>query len=297
MDLRLLGIGAALGSAAAWAVGSILFKKLGEHLPPIAMTLAKGSLSVMLLLLALVFTGWTPISWRAGGFLIASGLCGIALGDTFFFGALRRLSPQTLVILLMSGQVLTALLAVLFLGERLQPIDWLGIALVIVGVGTVVWEKSQEKSSWQGIMLGFLAVACMSVSILLAKPALDEAPALGSSSIGATIQATAIRMAAGTLGIGLFGWYRGSLTRWTEPFTDRQLLGRFVVAVAVVTFGGFWLSLVAVKYVEVAIASTLSAAEPVFILPLTVVWLREPVTRQAIVGTIVALGGVVILSQ
>jgi drug/metabolite transporter (DMT)-like permease len=196
VDLRIVGMAAALGSAAAWAIGSILFKRLGEHLSPVAMTLAKGSLSVLLLGFALLFTGATQFSTQAWLLLIASGLCGIAFGDTFFFAALRRLSPHTLVILLMSGQVLTVLLAVIFLGERLQLAQWGGIALVILGIGIVVWEKSQEQSSWQGILFGLLAVACMSVSLLLAKVALTEATAMRD-----TLQATAIRMASGLVGI------------------------------------------------------------------------------------------------
>jgi drug/metabolite transporter (DMT)-like permease len=292
VDLRIVGMAAALGSAAAWAIGSILFKRLGEHLSPVAMTLAKGSLSVLLLGFALLFTGATQFSTQAWLLLIASGLCGIAFGDTFFFAALRRLSPHTLIILLMSGQVLTVLLAVIFLGERLQLAQWGGIALVILGIGIVVWEKSQEQSSWQGILFGLLAVACMSVSLLLAKVALTEATAMRD-----TLQATAIRMASGTLGIGLFGWHRGGLQRWTEPFRDPQLIRRFCIAVTVVTFGGFWLSLLALKYVEVSIASTLNATEPLFILPLSAIFLKEPITEKALWGTAIALLGILPLCQ
>lgn len=292
MDLRIVGMAAALGSAASWAIGSILFKRLGEHLSPVAMTLAKGSLSVLLLSIALLFTGTATLSINAWMLLIASGLCGIALGDTFFFAALRRLSPHTLVILLMSGQVLTVLLAVVFLGERLKLVQWGGIVLVILGIGIVVWEKSQEKSSWQGIIFGLLAVACMSVSILLAKVALNDTVAMRD-----TLQATAIRMASGTLGIGLFGWYSGGLQRWTEPFRDRQLVRRFFIAVTVVTFGGFWLSLLAVKYVEVSIASTLNSTEPLFILPLSVIFLKEPITKRALWGTAVTILGILPLCQ
>jgi drug/metabolite transporter (DMT)-like permease len=292
VDLRIVGMAAALGSAASWAIGSILFKRLGEHLQPIAMTLAKGILSVGLLLIALLFTGVSNFSTTAALLLTASGLIGIALGDTFFFAALRRLSPHTLVILLMSGQVLTVLLAVIFLGDRLSLSQWGGIGLVILGIGIVVWEQSQEKSSWQGILFGLLAVACMSVSILLAKVALNETPAMAD-----TLQATAIRMTAGTIGIGIFGWYSGNLQDWTEPFRDRQLFRRFGVAVAVVTFGGFWLSLLAVKYVEVSIASTLNATEPLFVLPLAAIFLKEPVTKRALLGTAIALLGILPLCQ
>ncbi len=41
------GITAALVSAASWAVGSFLFKSLGEVFSPLAMTLSKGVFSLV----------------------------------------------------------------------------------------------------------------------------------------------------------------------------------------------------------------------------------------------------------
>jgi drug/metabolite transporter (DMT)-like permease len=86
MNPKYIGIAAALGSAASWAVGSILFKRLGERLSSPAMTLAKQILSVGLLAIALVATGLPSASAHAWALLAVSGLLGIALGDTFFFG-------------------------------------------------------------------------------------------------------------------------------------------------------------------------------------------------------------------
>ena len=65
MDLRVIGLAAALGSAASWAVGSILFKQIGEKLSPLAMTLAKGTISVILLALVLVFAGYGTVEVKS----------------------------------------------------------------------------------------------------------------------------------------------------------------------------------------------------------------------------------------
>jgi drug/metabolite transporter (DMT)-like permease len=288
MDSTTIGVGAALGSAAAWAIGSILFKKLGERLSPIAMTLAKGSVSVVLLALVLAVTGTAVISPTHWALLIASGLVGIALGDTFFFAALRHLSPHTLTILLMFGQVLTVLLAAIFLGERPTLIKWLGMLLVTAGIGVVCWEKSAARSNWRGIIFGLLSVACMSSSLILAKPALESTP---------SIQATFIRMLAGTVGMFGYGLYAQELKEWTEPFRDWQLLGRFLLAVLVVTFGGFWLSLLAMKHLEVWQASTLSGLEPIFVLPLMAIFLQEPIATKALVGTAISIVGIVLVCR
>jgi drug/metabolite transporter (DMT)-like permease len=109
------------------------------------------------------------------------------------------------------------------------------------------------------------------------------------------MQATFVRMAAGTLGIFLLGGATGRLGAWMNPFTELRVALRFFVAVCVVTFGGFWLSLLAIKNLDVATANTLIATEPVFVLPLAAVFLRQKITGRAVAGTSVAVVGIILL--
>jgi drug/metabolite transporter (DMT)-like permease len=291
MDLRLLGILAALGSAGSWAVGSILFKRLGESISSPAMTLAKELVGVGLLAAALVAVGVQPLDNRSLALLVVSGLIGIALGDTLFFAALQDLGPVALIVLLTLGQVLTVVLAVVFLGDRPSVVAWGGIGLVISGVGLVLWTKmsgEQRASSLRGTALGLAAVLCMSVSMIIAKQGLESVSAL---------QATFIRMLSGTAGMFLFGLVTRQLGSWMVPFRDVNLAVTFLAAVCVVTFGGFWLSLVAIKYVDVSVANTLGSIEPVFVLPLAAICLKEKVTWSALAGTLLTVGGVVLLCR
>ena len=71
---------------------------------------------------------------------------GIALGDTLFFAALKELTPHTFVMLMTSGQVLTVLLAVVFLQEplpRLARISLLCKAIAVHGhhLGDTVFSR------------------------------------------------------------------------------------------------------------------------------------------------------------
>jgi drug/metabolite transporter (DMT)-like permease len=289
MELRALGIAAALGSAASWAVGSILFKQIGEKLSPVAMTLAKGGVSVLFLGVALSFTGYSHLDWQALLLLTLSGLLGIALGDTFFFEALQDIGAHVLVSLMMLGQVFTILLAVVFLNEMPTLTAWGGIVLAIAGIGLVVSAQlSAEKqaSSWRGIAFGLLSVLCMSISIIIAKFALESTSA---------IQATFVRMFSGTLGMFCFGASTRRLGNWVAPFQDLRLVYLFLVSVCVVTFGGFWLSLVAIKYVDVSIANTLNSTEPLFVLPLAAIFLKEKIVFKTFMGAAIATAGVALL--
>ncbi len=289
MQAPTIGILAALGSAASWALGSILFKRLGENLSPQAMTLAKGGLSVAVLSLAVFVVGFEAIPQNTALLLGVSGLVGITLGDTFFFAALQHLSAHAVVVMLVLGQVLTVLLAMVFLGETPSLMNWWGIGLVVGGVALVLHDQMRgelQATRRAGIWFGLLVVICLSSSLIIAKQGLESVSA---------IQATWLRMLAGTAGMLAFGLARGRLEPWLSPLRDLRLLVRFCVAVLVITFGGFWLSLLALKHLNVAIANTLTATEPVFVIPLAALLLGERVSKQAAIGTAVTVAGIVVL--
>jgi len=222
--------------------------------------------------------------------LAVSGLLGIALGDTFFFAALNRLGPQPLLVLAVLGQVLTVVSAVFFLHESPTLGAWIGVFLVISGVAVVLQAKlsgEARATGLRGVAFGLLAVVCMCASNVVAKAALEE-----SSD---TIRATFVRMFAGTLGVLVLGLTTKQLTTWVLPFRDIRLLLLFVASVVVVTFGGFWLSMVAYKHIPVSIASCLTSTEPVFALILAAALWKEKITLRVAGGTFATVLGVVFI--
>jgi drug/metabolite transporter (DMT)-like permease len=291
LTAHLLGIFAALGSAASWAVGTLLFKGIGEEFSPMAMTFIKSCLGLLLLAGALFFAGWTPVRSLPLGWLSLSGLLGISLGDTFFFAALRRLPAHQLIILMLLAPVVTLFMAFCFLGERPAIICWLGIILVLGGVTLTFKGKievdQQARQRGLGLLFGVLSVLSMAASIIIAKIGLQDVSAL---------EGTFLRLLFGFAGMLVVGLSRKEVKSWVAPLAQAGLGWRFLMAVIVVTFGGFWLSLAAIKQLDVSIANTLLATEPVFALPLAVIWLREQATGTAVIGAIVALCGAGILA-
>jgi drug/metabolite transporter (DMT)-like permease len=288
---HLLGTLAALGSAASWAVGTLLFKGIGEEFSPMAMTFIKSLLGLLLLVGALILVGWEPIRSLPLGWLALSGLLGISLGDSFFFAALRRLPAHQLVILMLLAPVVTVLMAFCFLGERPAIVSWAGIGLVLGGVSLTFKDKIEfdpaARQRGLGLLFGVLSVLSMAGSIIIAKIGLPDVSAM---------QGTFLRLFFGFAGMLVVGLARRELGSWLVPLRQAGLRWRFLLAVIVVTFGGFWLSLDAIKRLDVSIANTLLATEPVFALPLAVVCLREHTTGPAIIGAVVALCGAGILA-
>jgi drug/metabolite transporter (DMT)-like permease len=288
---HLIGILAALGSAASWAVGTLLFKGIGEEFSPMAMTFIKSFLGLLLLAGALFLAGWESVRSFPLGWLSLSGLLGISLGDTFFFAALRRLPAHQLVILMLLAPVVTLLLAFYFLGERPGLVSWIGIVLVLVGVSLTFKDKigpdQEAQQRGLGLLFGVLSVLSMAGSVIIAKIGLQDVSAM---------EGTFLRLFFGFAGMLVVGLARRELRNWLVPLRRAGLRWRFLLAVVVVTFGGFWLSLDAIKRLDVSIANTLLATEPVFALPLAVIWLREHATGAAIVGATVALCGAGVLA-
>ena len=286
MESKFIGVAAALGSAASWAIGSILFKQLGDHLSPVAMTLAKGTAASVFLAAVLLTVGATPIAGEPLVMLILSGILGIAVGDTLFFMALQRLHAHAVVILFTLGQVLTVLLAVLLLGERPSTIEWVGMALVVAGVTAVLWVQltdEENRLSLVGVACGLASVLAMSFSVIMCKDALE--------SVG-TVQATLVRMVAGTLTMLLFAYGMRQMKGALDALARPKVMGQFLGSVGVITFGGFWLSIVAIANVDASIANTLNSTEPLFVLPLAAFILREKITPAIVGSSLVAVAGI-----
>jgi uncharacterized membrane protein len=257
------------------------------------MTLCKGLAGMVLLGALVVLTRQSAVPTQALALLALSGVIGIAVGDTLFFASLRDLSPVTIIIFFMLGQIMTAIMGMAFLHEILSWRGWLGIVITMLGVGTALWpqissDQKDRSTNMRGMALGLLSMLCMSSAMVMIKPVLKNMDI-------STLSATFIRMAAGTSGIAVVGLATRQIGGWMLPFRDVKFLTFFLFAVTIVTLGGFWLSIFAIKHVDVAIASTLSTVEPLFVLPLAAVILKERINAWNASGAAITVCGVIVL--
>ncbi len=290
MDDRLFYCGISLLSACSWALGAILWRRLGERLSSYGMNLAKTAIGALFLGIVLLAAGSEPIGARSIAYLALSGIVGIAIGDTFFFLSLMELGPRRASLMGALNPVAIAVAAAAFLGERPTPLAWAGIVAASLGVGWVLWERAStgggRESTSLGVRYGLLSVLCTAGGVLLAKVGVASAP---------TVHAAWIRLLAGSVGLALWGATRSELGRWVDPLRGGALLAKVAAVVAVVVFGGFWLSLVALKHIDAALAGPLNATAPLFILPMSVVLMKERVSLRAALGAGIAVGGVALI--
>ena len=287
---HLLGGLCALGAGACWALASVIFGRLGRTVAPLGLNLGKGLLALACLGAALGVDGLEPVGPRAWLLLGASGLVGIALGDTVFFQALRRLGPRRTLLMTTLIPALVALLSFALLGERLEARAWLGALVTVAGVTWTLWERlpeGEDAGSWrQGIGYGLLTVATCAAAVMFSKVALAEVRPL---------QATAMRLLCAVLALLGWGLARGQLLTWLSPLRERRTLLGLCLAAFVGTFLGMWLSQASLWFTSATVATILSATDPIFVLPLAALVMGERLRLRPVLGALLSLAGVALL--
>ena len=96
----------------------------------------------------------------------------------------------------------------------------------------------------------------------------------------------------GVVALGLFRALQGGLGEDLSAFKLPGFVRELLVAVTVVMYGGFWLSIVSLRYTQISIATALAGTEPILVLPLLQFWLRERVRPAAWGAALVGVVGV-----
>jgi drug/metabolite transporter (DMT)-like permease len=284
---------AALASSVLWAFASILWTGLGRRTAPAPLNLLKTGLATLLLALFLPVAGARFDAPPADLLLLAaSGVLGLTLGDTAWFHALQRIGPRRTLLLWAMTPFVTALMAWPLLGEPLSVRLAAAMAVTVAGVLLVVGDRSEagaiRGSLAIGVLFALLAVAAQAGSNVAVKMAGSDIGALSSS---------VLRLAAGTLGLGVQLGLLGRLAEAAAPLREPRGLATVLVATITGTVLGIFCSVYGVLNAsQVAVASTLSSLSPVFVLPLSWWMLGERFGGRAVAGALVAVSGVAWLS-
>lgn len=189
---------------------------------------------------------------------------------------------------------ISALLAWVFLGEIITLPGILGMFVTIFGVLLVVTDKSHNTSvkghvDKMGIFSGFLGAAGQAGGLVLAKVAFAEGYVNG-------FVASFTRLASAGLLILIIGIL---FRRYKNPVKSYRneipALKATIAATVLAPVLGVTLSLVAIEFTKVGIASTLMALVPIIMLPISKFYYKEKLSTQAISGAVIAVAGVVIL--
>jgi drug/metabolite transporter (DMT)-like permease len=242
---------------------------------------------------------------------ILAGLLNPVLFLTFFLIGIQRIGVARSAPIKGSAPIYAVIFAVAFLGERPEPLQYLGIGLVVAGVICISAEGGggasgrvyrvfphpprprpqglpSEGPSWRkrGILFPLLAGLSSGISSNLFKVALGHLP---SPLLGAWVG-----VSEGLLLFPLLAFLfpKGERFRLLPPAWPWLLLGSLSASAAV--YGLF----LAISLGQVSIVFTLIQTSPLFVVILSALFLRqmERVTPGVVFGAILTVGGGALVS-
>ena len=193
--MPLLSVWVALSSALLHAVANTTARSALRTASPITASLMLVWIQWILFSLLLVPAGgFSNINVVGLLLFCAAGLLTPLLFIVFFFTGIQRIGAARATTIKSAAPIYAVICAVAFLGERPTALRYLGIAAVMAGVLSLVWETADKKGSKTGRMgrrsdyvFPLLAGVCAGVSAILNKAGLSrmDTPLL-SAWIGAT---------------------------------------------------------------------------------------------------------------
>jgi drug/metabolite transporter (DMT)-like permease len=262
----------------------------------LALALARGLLGFPIALPHLA-----SIAWLAG-----SGVIGLTIGDAFLYRAYVSIGPERTSQIQTLAPASTAVLAFLALGEILSHRQVAGMAFILAGVLTATTSAARAARKARSMVapapaerhpgrLGHAAWAAVwsalfqGLGTVLAREGFLSQPDLDP------VQATAIRLGAGAIGLWVYARMRGplrpALGNWTERNTLRLLLGGTVFGPTL----GMLCYIAALKAAPAGIVTTITFMAPLLIIPIGAGVNGTRIGWAALGGTALSLAGVVLL--
>jgi drug/metabolite transporter (DMT)-like permease len=255
------------------------------------LNLVKNLIAVGLQLPFLLLGGWL-VSPLALMLLLASGVVGIAMGDSLYFAALRRLGTRRTLTLEAGGPALSLLGGALFLAELPRWHQGLGVALICLSVALVARQPSPAGGAGVvplapggqrlGLLLALAALVCGSAGALLSRAALRDSDL-------PPLQSATLRLAAAA--IVMVPLLRRLPPPGMRPRPLRLRWPLVLLATLLGTSAGIVLQQTALQHLPAGLAVALLATAPVLALPLAGLEGDRP-GLSGLLAAVLALAGV-----
>lgn len=292
---------AAMGTTVCWTFTSTAFTISSKYVGAGVVNRLRLVMAVIYLSLAhlLIYGQLLPFSAEPyrWGWLGASGIVGLVFGDALLFQAYVFVGTHIAMLIMSIVPIISVLMAWIFLGEALSFVKIGAIIITVIGITMVVLQPRNEKEDSEktlnrrnyklGILCAIGGAFGQAFGLIIAKKG------LGGDFSG--LSATLIRVLTGTIVLWIFTALRGQTTFVVSKLKHRKAALFMTGAAFGGPFLGIWLSMVAIKWTYIGIASTLMALPPILLLPVTRWVFKEKIALLSIIGTVVAVAGVALI--
>jgi drug/metabolite transporter (DMT)-like permease len=271
----------------------ILLRRSGETLPAFELNLFKNCFGIVLFIPTILLVNGLALPYYTVSELLLvflSGVLGIALADTWYLKSLNVMGASRTGIVSSLFSPFVILLSAIFLGERMQPWQWLGFVLVMSGVLLVTWRRHRSEVDTEdvkkGVMYATGAVFMMAAGIVMVKEILETRSFLWTVEL---------RLVGGATGMFLFVLVRHRWVSVKENFKLPQPWGMIMLASFLGSYFALILWLAGYKLIDASVASVLNETNVAFIVLLAWLMLGESINRRRLAGLGLTIAGVTIM--
>ncbi len=298
-----------LGVACSWTVTALFAEVGSKRIGSLQLNVVRMLLSLVMLGITLFcFTG-SPFPSYAGGkawlWLSLSGFVGYILGDYCLFNSYIIIGSRFGQLFMTLAPPTAAIAGWIILGEKMQLQGVLGMLVTLTGIGISVLNKGGAEGKGKlslklpvkGVLLGIGAGIGQGIGLVLSKVGMNfyeaSIPA-GEVEVAQMLPfaSTFIRAVTGAIGFTGVMMLQKKLGTLVTAAKDRKGMNAAFWATFTGPFIGVSLSLMAVRYTEAGIASTLMALTPVFILWPAHIIFGQKVTFKEVIGAVISVAGV-----
>lgn len=184
-----------------WASAFVAIRHLGHEVTPGALSLGRLLVAAIALTVLVVRGPRTRLTGREVALLLGCGVAWFGVYNVALNASERRIDAATAAMIVQVGPILIALLAAVFLGERLT--GWFGVGIVVAFGGVVVIAGAMRQnggSNLDGVLLALLAATTYAIGVVCQKLLLRRLSGLEVTCYACWIGALVCLPWAGDLG-------------------------------------------------------------------------------------------------
>ena len=289
----MIGVTTGLLATSIFAVSVVVYKSQSDSIRPLAISSIKMwvALAFMIALVVLPIRS-EPfyIPQDALAYLVASVIFGAVLGDYFYLTAQERIGVSYAFPITMSFPIFTYLLAIAIGLEEPLLSRSVGILLAVLGVILISKEQGHDEDpsvkrnlDLVGVGLALLVAIFFAIGAILLQVGVEDV---------SPIDGNFVRVAFGSVAfVPMF-----IIAKQRGMPTPPQ---RTVKIIAVAGFFGMGLGsllyVTTIKFLGAAVTSVIGSLSPLFALPISIIFLKERITRVAMIGVAITIAGVILV--
>lgn len=293
--------------AVSWTTTALFASEASHRLGSMSVNVIRLVAASLFLSIILWITIGYPYPAYADGktwlYLSLSALVGYIFGDYCLFNSYIVIGPKIGQLFMTLAPPIAAIAGWIFLGEQMRWQSWIAMAVTISGIAITIISKGGGKQMrlnipFKGVLLGIGAGLGQGVGLVLSKIGMEyyqnalpeQTPQLMDTML--PFASTMIRAIIGGLGFVAIIALQRRIPHFIKGLQDRKGVKYAIYATLFGPVLGVSLSLMAVRYTNAGIASTLMALTPVLILlPYSIIYKQKIELKEA-VGASISMAGV-----